>query len=340
MRLTEYLHRVVNRADLSAVEAHEAMGVILRGEATTAQIAAFLVALRMKGETAPELIGFARAMREMAEPVRPELGGEPLLDTCGTGGDDAGTFNISTVAALVAAGAGVKVAKHGNRSISSRCGSADVLERLGVKISLEARALARSIEEVGIGFLFAPLLHPAMKHAQPARLELKMRTVFNMLGPLANPAGATAQVVGASSAEAAALMAEALAALGLARGFVVHGSDGLDEITTTGPTLVFEIAGGELRRQTVEPADFGVARAAPEELKGGDVEVNAGIVRAILDGSRGPKRDIVVVNAAAALVAAGKTAGFQEGVRLAEEAIDSGAAARKLKDLAGFSGGG
>jgi len=313
------------------------MSVILSGEASTPQIAAFLVALRMKGETAGELIGFARAMRGRVERVDPGLGEETLLDTCGTGGDGANTFNISTVAAFVAAGAGARVAKHGNRSISSQCGSADLLESLGVKIALGPAEMARAIREVGIGFLFAPALHPAMKHAQPARLELKTRTVFNILGPLTNPAGASTQLIGAPGERAAALMAEALAALGLRHGFVVHGSDGLDEITTTGPTLLFEVSTGAVTRRTVMPADFGVDRARSEDLKGGSREENREIALAVLSGARGPRRDIVLVNASAALVAAGKSNDFRHGVALAAASIDSRAAYRKVEDLARFT---
>ncbi len=313
------------------------MTAILRGEATVPQTAAFLVALRMKGETVEELVGFARSMREMAERVEVELEGRPLLDTCGTGGDGAGTFNISTVAAFVVAGAGVHVAKHGNRSISSACGSADLIARLGVRFPLRAQALARAIRQVGIGFLYAPALHPAMHHAQPARLELKMRTVFNLLGPLANPAGANVQIVGAPSPEAAHLIAQALASLGLQRGFVVHGSDGLDEITTTGPTLALEVTAGSVREFRLTPEDFGLPRARPEDLQGGDPETNAHIAREILAGKPGPPRDIVLANAAAALVAAGKARDFRDGVRLAAEAIDRGAARRKLEALAAFS---
>ena len=336
MSLIEYLHRIVAGQNLSEEQAHEAMMTILRGEASTPQIAAFLVGLRMKGETVAELVGFARAMRQMAQRVPVELGSEPLLDTCGTGGDGAGTFNISTVAAFVVAGAGVRVAKHGNRSISSACGSADLMDRLGIKLALDPAELARAIREVGIGFLFAPALHPAMRHAQPARLELKMRTVFNLLGPLANPAGANVQIVGAPSAAAARLMAQALAQLGLYRGFVVHGSDGLDEITTTGPTLVLEIASGAVREYTVTPDDFGLPAASAEELRGGDAAVNERIARDILAGVRGPRRDIVLANAAAALVAAGRARDFREGVALAADSLDSGAARRKLEELAAF----
>jgi anthranilate phosphoribosyltransferase len=337
MSLLPFLHRAAAHQDLSAAQAQEAMAIVLGGGASTAQIAAFLVALRMKGETSAELLGFALAMREAASRVTPELRGAPLLDTCGMGGDGLGSFNISTIAAFVVAGAGVKVAKHGNRSISSRCGSADLLERLGVKVALGPARAARAIEEIGIGFLFAPAFHPAMKHAQPARLELKMRTVFNMLGPLTNPAGATAQLVGASSPRAAELLAETLAALGLLRGFVVHGSDGLDEITTTGPSLVLEVRDGGVISMHVAPAEFGVAQASPADLAGGDPERNAAIARAVLGGEEGPRRDVVLVNASAALVAAGKASDFSEGTKLARKSIDSGAARARLAELAKFS---
>jgi len=337
MSLLPFLHRVTERENLNAVDAERAMSVILAGEATTTEIAALLVALHMKGETADELLGFARAMRAKVTRVDAGLEGQPLLDTCGTGGDGASTFNISTTAAFVAAGAGVRVAKHGNRSISSRCGSADVLESLGVKLAQSAEQMAQAIREVGIGFLFAPLLHPAMKHAQPARQELKMRTIFNLLGPLTNPAGAARQLVGASSASAAELMAGALASLGVERGFVVHGSDGLDEITITGPTLVLGVSAGAITRHTLEPGDFGVPAASSEELRGGDPIHNAGIARSILAGEKGPRRDIVLVNTSAALVAAGKATNFRQGVGMAAESIDSGAAARKLEALAAFT---
>jgi anthranilate phosphoribosyltransferase len=334
MSLVPHLHRVSERGDLSRTDAFDAMNTILRGEATPAQIAGFLVALRMKGETVEELVGFASAMRGMARRVDPALNGETLLDTCGTGGDGGGTFNISTIVAFVVAGAGVRVAKHGNRSLSSQCGSADVLEGLGIRIAMDPEQAARAIREVGIGFLFAPNIHTAMKHAQPVRAELKMRTVFNLLGPLTNPAGATAQLVGGPSAKAVELMAGALAALGLERGFVVHGSDGLDEITTTGETLAFEIREGIVERRTLHPRDFGVAQASSADLKGGNREENCEITRKLLAGERSPRRDIVLVNAAAALVAAGKAEDFLEGVAIASESIDSGAAAAKVKALA------
>lgn len=303
------------------------METILEGLATTPQIAAFAVALKMKGETADELTGFARAMRGKANRVDAGLGGETLVDTCGTGGDGAGTFNISTVAAFVVAGAGVRVAKHGNRSVSSHFGSADLMEALGVRIEMSPEESARAIREVGIGFLFAPAIHPAMRHAGPARAALRMRTVFNLLGPLANPAGARVQLVGAPSPKAAELIAQALAQLGVERAFVVCGSDGLDEITTTGPTSVWE-AGGE--RFEVTPEDFGVPRATPEALCGEPVAT----AKAVLGGQRGPARDIVLVNAAAALVAASRVANFREGVALAAQSIDSGAAAAKVAALA------
>lgn len=337
MSLLPYLERIAERRDLSCAEAQAAMEAILSGAASQPQIAAFLMALRMKEECVDELVGFARAMRRMAARVDTGLAGEPLLDTCGTGGDAAGTFNISTIAAFVIAGAGVRVAKHGNRSISSRCGSADLLEELGIQVAVSAEQAARAIREIGIGFLFAPALHTAMKHAQPVRVELKMRTVFNLLGPLTNPAGATAQIAGAPSPKTARLIAGALAALGLDHGFVVHGSDGLDEITTTGPTLVYEIRGHQVEQRSLHPQDFGVPYADPAAIKGGDRSKNAEIAREILAGCPGAPRDIVLVNAAAALVAAGRAASFAEGADLAAESIDSGAARNKVEALASLT---
>ena len=337
MSLVPYLHKVVNRENLEAAEAEQVMNIILAGEATQAQIAGFLVALRMKGESPEELLGLARAMRLRAARVQVDTKGEPLLDTCGTGGDGACTFNISTVAAFVAAGAGLKVAKHGNRSVSSRCGSADILEALGVNILAPPEIMAAAIREIGIGFFFAPAIHPAMQHAVPARSELKLRTVFNLLGPLTNPAGATAQLAGAPSIRAAELMASALAALGLPRGFVVHGLDGLDEITTTAETFCLEIRGGAIADTTLSPADFGVSAAAPSDLKGQSREENSLIAREILSGKTGAKRDVVLVNASAALVAGGRAKDFRHGVELAARAIDSGAAMAKLEALAAYS---
>jgi anthranilate phosphoribosyltransferase len=332
-----FLLKIAARENLSAAEARDAMLVILAGQATTPQVSAFLMGLRTKGETAEELLGFARAMREKAATIDVGLNSEPLLDTCGTGGDGGNTFNISTVAAFVVAGAGVRVAKHGNRSFSSQCGSADILEQLGVQVSLAPERVAQAIREIGVGFLFAPLLHPAMKHAQPARLELKMRTVFNLLGPLTNPAGATRQLIGAPSAHAAELMATALAGLGPERAFVVHGSDGLDEVTTTGSTLVFEITGSQVRSFQWTPVDFGVSPANAEALRGGDRACNAAIAMAILHGQPGPQRDIVLVNSAAALVAAGSTNDLHDAIARAAQSIDSGAAWNKMRQLAEFS---
>ncbi len=313
------------------------MHVILNGQASTPLIAAFLVALRMKGETSAELLGFARAMRSKSTRVDIGIADEPLLDTCGTGGQGSSTFNISTVAAMVAAGAGVRVAKHGNRSISSQCGSADLLEELGVRISLDVADLARAVREVGIGFLFAPLFHPAMKFAQPARLELKMRTVFNLLGPLTNPARASAQLIGAPSPESAGLMAHALAGLDIKRAFVVHGADGLDEVTTTGPTLVYDVQGSHIEKHTWMPEDFGVSLAKVETLRGGTRETNAEIARRVLAGEEGPAMDIVAVNAAAALVAAGIAHDLRHGMSLAMGAIRSGRAQAKLDALIRFT---
>jgi anthranilate phosphoribosyltransferase len=341
MPFLPHLERVVGRENLSPEQALEAMETILAGTASHAQIAAFLVALRMKGETVDELVGFARAMRRMAAPVAAHLNGdasgEPLLDTCGTGGDSAGTFNISTIAAFVVAGAGVRVAKHGNRSISSRCGSADLLESLGVSVAVTAERAAAAIREIGIGFLFAPAMHSAMKHAHAVRTELKLRTVFNLLGPLTNPAGANAQLAGAPSPRAAELIAKALAALGLRRAFVVHGSDGLDEITTTGPTIAFEVSAGSVYRRSWQPSDFGVPVAPATAIQGGDIATNAAIAREVLAGCPGTRRDIVLVNASAALVAAGKAASLTEAMRLAVRSIDSGAASAKLEALTRFT---
>ena len=335
--LLPYLHRVASREDLSASDARAAMLGILSGEATVPQVAAFLVALRMKGETAAELTGFARAMREKSHRVDVALAGEPLLDTCGTGGDGACTFNISTIAAFVTAGAGGRVAKLGNRSISSRCGSADLLEALGVHILPDPRHAAEAIRTVGIAFLFAPAHHPAMKHAQPARLELKMRTVFNLLGPLTNPAGAQRQLIGAPSEHAAELMASALAELGTERTFVVHGAGGLDEVSTAGATVAFEVATGVVTMRVWEPEDFGVARAMIDAVRGGDVARNVEIALAVLDGARGPHRDIVLVNAAAALLAAGRADTLLGGIALAADSIDSGAARERMQALAEFT---
>jgi anthranilate phosphoribosyltransferase len=331
--------------DLSREEADEAMEDILSGHASDVRIAAFLAALRFKGETADELVGFATAMRRHATPMFPsghKMLGEALVDTCGTGGDARGTFNISTVAAFVVAGAGVRVAKHGNRSTGGRSGSADVLEALGVKIDLPATRVAQAIEEIGIGFLYAPAMHAATRYATAARQQLRVRTVFNLLGPLTNPASASVQIVGVYDAKLTELVARVLGELGVTRAFVVHGADGLDEISLSGETFVSELRDGNVRNFTVTPEDFGLARAPLDAIHGGDAKHNAEITHKILGRSlpyraRGPQRDIVLANAAAAMVAAGKAADFLEGVRMASESIDSGAAREKLEALVAFT---
>ena len=334
MPFLDFLHKVSSFQSLTAAESEAALGLVLRGEATVPQIAAFLVALRMKGETGEEILGLARALRTHSLKVDTGALGGPVLDTCGTGGDAAGSFNISTVAALVAAGAGVKVAKHGNRSLASHCGSADILEALGVKVAATTPELmARELAEAGIGFLFAPALHPAMKYVQPARAEVKMRTAINLLGPLANPAGARFQLIGAPAEGAARLMAGALAELGTSRSFVVHGSDGMDEITITGSTLVLEVTEGRVTEHVWQPADFGVARASLADLAAPAKADNLRLAGEVLAGRPGPCRDIVTVNAAAALVAAGVAPGLREGVKLAAESIDSGSARARLEAL-------
>jgi anthranilate phosphoribosyltransferase len=344
--IAEAVRALVDRRDLSRIEAAAAMEAIMSGAATNAQIAAFLTALRMKGETVEELIGFAQVMRQKAVKVRTrasEVVGatgtdrEMLIDTAGTGGDASGTFNVSTATAFVVAGAGLKVAKHGNRSVSSLCGSADVVETLGINIELSAAKVAHCVDEVGIGFLYAPLLHTAMKHVMAARREMGIRTVFNMLGPLTNPAGANAQVIGVYSDALTEPLARALAELGTLRAFVVHGDDGLDEISNTGPSHISEVHEGVVRSSTVRPEDFGLPRATLQDLRGGDREENAEIVRRVLAAEAGPRRDIVLMNAAAALVVGGKAHEFKEGVALAAESIDSGAAAAKLAGLIALS---
>jgi anthranilate phosphoribosyltransferase len=339
------LQKIVAGEDLSRVEAEAAMEQILSGCSSDAQIAGLLTALRMKGETVDELVGFATSMRRHAAPIfvgNRSVTIEGLVDTCGTGGDASGTFNVSTAAAFVVAGAGVHVAKHGNRSISSRCGSADVLEHLGVRIDLPPERVARSIEEVGIGFLFAPAVHAATRHAMPARRELRMRTVFNLLGPLTNPAGASAQVVGVYEAGLTEVMARALGELGVRRAFVVHGADGLDEISIAGETYITELRDATVRSYTTTPEDFGLRRAPPEAIRGGNAERNAQIIhkvlgRSFLDREYGPHREIVLANSAAALVAAGRATDFLDGVRIAIESIDSGSARERLEALVAFS---
>jgi len=333
--ITDLIQKMIDRVDLTEQEARTAMEEIMTGQSTDAQIGAFLTALRMKGETAQELIGFARVMRERAEPL---WNGEakPVLDTAGTGGDRSGTFNISSAAAFVAAGAGVHVAKHGNRSASSLCGSADVMEALGVDIQMPIDRLRRAIDEVGIGFLFAQRFHTSMKYVMPARAQLKLRTVFNILGPLANPAAACFHVVGVSSPEIMELMANALHGLGLKHAFVVHGANGLDEVSISSRTYVVEILGGEIRQFMMTPEDFAIPSARIDAILGGNARENAKIIESIFRGERGPKRDVVLLNTAPALVAAGAASTWKDGIRLAAESIDSGAALRKLEELRRF----
>jgi anthranilate phosphoribosyltransferase len=331
--ISALLHKVVEGQSLSEAQAEAAMKALLAGESTPVLTAALLTALRMKGETVEELTGFARAMRAAALTVPIDDACRPVIDTCGTGGNGTSTFNISTVAAFVVAGAGVRVAKHGNRSISSRCGSADVLEALGVRTSVSPETVARAIRDVGIGFLFAPTFHGATRNVQPVRIELKMRTAFNFLGPLTNPARAEIQVAGTWSDDAAERIAGAMARLGSTRAYVVHGSDGLGELTMSGPSAVFAVQHGAVSRIELTPEDFGLKQRPLNVIAGGDAQRNRGIVEAILDGERGPAREIVLINAALALVAAEKAVDFREGVTQAEESIDSGAAREKLGRL-------
>ena len=335
--IAEWLGKVEAGSDLSAEEAEKVMDELLEGRLAQEQIVALLTSLRAKGEAVDELVGFARAMRRHASHGSVQAQIAPLVDTCGTGGDGGGTFNVSTAAALVVAGAGVRVAKHGNRSFSSRCGSADVLEALGVKIDIPPERALAAIEKVGIGFLFAPRLHTAMRHAAAARREAGGRTVFNLLGPLTNPAGATAQVIGVPAAALVEKLGRALAELGTQHAFVVHGVDGIDEISLSDETEVADVRPRSVRRYRVKPQDFGVTRARREDLAGGDATANAKIIRDILQGETGPRRDFVCVNAAGALVAAGRAGDFRKGARLAAKAIDSGLAKAKLEALIEFS---
>ncbi len=331
MTFKDAIRRLMDRQDLVEPAAAGVMDTIMEGNATQAQIGAFLAALHMKGESPEEIAAFARVMRQHAIAVRPITKGM-MVDTCGTGGDGMQTFNISTASALVAAGAGIPVVKHGNRSVSSTCGSADVLSALGVNISADPYTQAKIVEEVGIAFLFAPLHHPAMRHVMAARQELGCRTVFNILGPLANPAGAQAQVLGVYSGELTSTMAEVLRLLGLSRAMVVHGS-GLDEITTTGETLVAELSGGTIHTYSLNCGMFGIAPARTSDLAGGDAATNARIIREILAGERGACRDIVLMNAGAAIYVGGRARDLHEGIRLAQASIDSGSALSRLDAL-------
>jgi anthranilate phosphoribosyltransferase len=343
--ILDALHRIANhRESLTRIEARTVMAEVLSGQCTDAQVAALLVALHMKGETVEEIVGFAEAIRAAASPMNLHsaldvsgTGRDALVDTCGTGGDASGTFNISTATAFVVAGAGVRVAKHGNRSVTSKCGSADVMEALGVNIGLPADRLGECLREAGIAFLFAPAMHSAMKHVQTARRELRLRTVFNLLGPLTNPAGASAQVVGVYSLELVERLAEALSMLGLHRALVVHGLDGLDEITITGPTRIAEVREGNVRTYEVKPEEFGMKRAPIESISGGGADANAAIIREILAGKKSPRRDVVLLNAAAALVAAGKADHLSDALPLVAKSVDSGAAASKLEALIRFT---
>jgi anthranilate phosphoribosyltransferase len=333
--IKEALSKIVSGSDLTMAEAREVMREIMKGEATQAQIGSFLTALRMKGETADEIAGCARAMRESAIAVKPKR--NQLVDTCGTGGDGSGTFNISTTVAFVAAGAGLAVAKHGNRSVSSRCGSADLLQALGVNLELSPEQVAQCIDEVGIGFLFAPKLHPAMKHALAPRQEIGLRTIFNILGPLSNPAQARRQLMGVYDSDLTELMAEVLRALGSEHAFVVHGADGLDELSTTGQNKVSHLHHNHIETYYLDPEELGLPQAKISDLAGGTREDNAETTRAILEGKLGPKRDVVLLNTAAVLIAGGKASSFSEGLVLAAEAIDNGSARRKLEQLVEFS---
>ena len=329
--------RLLEGYDLTRAEARDVMGTIMRGEATPAQIGGFLVALRFKGETAAEIAGCAEAMREHVLAVKPKR--EDLVDTAGTGGDNAHTLNISTAAALVAAAAGAGVAKHGNRAVSSSSGSADVLEALGFELELPPERIEQSIDELGFGFLFAPTHHPAMKHAAPVRRELATRTVFNVLGPLTNPAGARAQVVGVFAADLVPTIAAVLAELGAHRAFVVHGANGIDELSPAGPNLVAEVVRGQVVERTIDPLELGVPRCSPDELRGGSPEENAAAIRRVFEGADGGARDAILLNAAGAIAAGGHAADLREGIELARDAVASGAAAERLDALVAFSRG-
>jgi anthranilate phosphoribosyltransferase len=333
--IQQALARLLEGRDLSRPEARGVMEEVMRGEATPAQIGGFLVALRLKGETAGEIAGCAEAMRAHVLAVRPRR--QDLVDTAGTGGDGARTFNISTAAALVAAAAGAGVAKHGNRAVSSASGSADVLEALGFRLELARAQIERSIDELGFGFLFAPSHHPAMRHAAPVRRELAARTVFNVLGPLTNPAGARAQVVGVYAPELVPTIAAVLARLGARRAFVVHGAGSVDELSPAGPNLVCEVRCGKVHRREIDPRELGVPRCRPGDLAGGSPEENAATVREILAGATGPKREAVLLNAAGAIAAGGHARDLAEGYRVAAEAVDSGAAGERLDQLVAFS---
>ena len=332
--IKEAIDTLVSGNSLTMEQAAGVMNEIMDGEATPAQFGSFVTALRLKGETVHEIAGMARAMREKAIPVATS---GPVVDTCGTGGDASQTFNISTTASLVVAAAGLKVAKHGNRGMSSGCGSADVLDALGVKIDLGAKEVEKCLEEVGIGFMFAPIFHPAMKYASPHRREIGIRTVFNILGPLTNPAGAEAQLLGVADGELTMKMAEVLSLLGCHHALVVHGEDGLDEITLGAQTTVCELKEDEITRYLIDPEEFGFRRVSMASLRGGPPQESAAIIRRVLAGETGPHRDIVLLNAAAALVAGDRAENLEQGIKIAAQAIDSGKASEKLDKLIALS---
>ncbi|MFC1897581.1 anthranilate phosphoribosyltransferase [Chloroflexota bacterium] len=332
--IREAIQTLVSGNSLTTAEAASVMEEIMGGEVTPAQFGTFVTALRLKGETVDEIVGLARTMRAKAVPVTVA---EPVVDTCGTGGDGLHTFNISTTAAFVAAGAGLKIAKHGNRAMSSQCGSADVLEALGVKIDLNAEQVQRCLQEVGIGFMFATVFHPAMKYAAAPRREIGIRTVFNILGPLTNPAGAKAQLLGVADEALVEKLASALQGLGCDHALVVHGEDGLDEITVTGKTRVCELKNGSIKSYSISPEDLGLSRANPDSLKGGTLGENAAMLRSILAGTPGPQQDAVLMNAAAVLLAGDKVETLQQGIDLARKVIDNNQAQAKLEQLIEFS---
>ncbi len=333
--IQEAIARLLDGLELSREQARDVMNEIMRGEATPGQIGGFLVALRLKGETADEIAGCAEAMREHVIPVRPAR--DDLVDTAGTGGDGGNTFNISTAAALVAAAAGAGVAKHGNRSVSSKTGSADVLEALGFELDRSPEQIARSIDELGFGFMFAPTHHPSMRHAAPVRRELAARTVFNVLGPLTNPAGARAQVVGVYSAELVDTIAQVLARLGAKRAFVVHGAFGIDELSPAGPNLVCEVVDGSVKQRQIDPEELGLPLCSPHDLRGGLPDENARRIREVFEGGNGGRRSAILLNAAGAIAAGGHAKDLAEGLGYAAEALDSGAAAERLEQLIAFS---
>jgi anthranilate phosphoribosyltransferase len=338
MVIKQAIAQVVEGNSLSAADAEAVMEQIMTGQASDAQIGGLLIALRLKGETVEEVTGFARAMRRNAIPVNSRH--KLLVDTCGTGGDGRGTINISTMAAFVVAGAGLAVSKHGNRSVSSKCGSADVLQSLGVRLDLSPEEVGACIDQIGIGFLFAPMLHPAMKHAIGPRREMGVRTVFNVLGPLTNPAAARVQVLGVYAPSLTEMMARVLRALGSEAAMVVHGADGLDELSTTGPNRVTRLKAGRIETYTVDPLDLGLPRADLADLLGGDAGKNAAIFREVLAGAPGPKRDVVLLNSSACLLASGVATDLRHGLSLAAQSIDSGAARTKLDQLVAFSDNG